>query len=80
MCVCLVAQSCLTLLPDGLWPTRLLCLWGFFRQEYWSGLPYSPLGDLPNLGIEPRSLALQADSLPSESPGKPLYLGWRESI
>ena len=43
----------------------------FYRQEYWSGLPYPPPGDLPNLGIEPRSPALQADSLPSESPGKP---------
>ena len=29
---------------------------GFFRQEYWSGLPYPPPGDLPNLGIEPASL------------------------
>ena len=29
---------------------------GFFRQEYWSGLPYSPLGDLPDPGIEPGSL------------------------
>ena len=30
-------------------------------------------GDLPNPGIEPRSLALQADSLPAELPGKPQY-------
>jgi len=29
---------------------------GFFRQEYWNGLPYSPLGDLPDPGIEPGSL------------------------
>ena len=34
----------------------------FSRQEYWSGLPCPPPGDLPNPGIEPRSLALQADS------------------
>jgi len=33
-------------------------------------LPCSPPGDLPNPGIEPRSPALQADSLPSELPGK----------
>ena len=45
--------------------------WGFSRQEYWSGLPCPPPGDLPNPGIEHRSLALQADSLPSEPPGKP---------
>ena len=38
---------------------------GFSRQEYWSGLPFLSPGDLPDLGIEPRSLALQADSLPS---------------
>ena len=35
---------------------------GFSRQEYWSGLPFSSLGDLPDSGIEPRSPALQADS------------------
>ena len=43
----------------------------FSRQEYWSGLPFPSPGDLPNPGIEPRSLALQADTLPSEPPGKP---------
>ena len=45
---------------------------GFSRQEYWSGLPFPSPGDLPNPGIEPWSLALQADGLPSELPGKPL--------
>ena len=48
---------------------------GFSRQEYWSGLPCPPPGDLPNPGIKPRSPALQADSLPSESPGKPKNTG-----
>ena len=42
---------------------------GFFRQEYWSGLPSPPPGDLPNPGIEPRFPAMKADSLPSEPPG-----------
>ena len=37
---------------------------GFSRQEYWSGLTSPPPGDLPNPGIEPRSPALQVDSLP----------------
>ena len=41
----------------------------------WSGLPCPPSGDLPNPGIEPRSPALQVDSLPSESPGKPKITG-----
>ena len=44
---------------------------GFSRQEYWSRLPCPPPEDLPNPGIESRSPALQADSLPSEPPGKP---------
>ena len=43
----------------------------FSRQGYWSGLPCPPPGDLPNPGIKPRSPALQADSSPSEPPGKP---------
>ena len=43
----------------------------FSRQEYWSGLPFASPGDLPNLGIKPRSPALQADALQSEPPGKP---------
>ena len=70
---CLVAQSCLTLRPHGLQPSRLLCPWGFSRQEYWSGL-LCPPDDLPNPGIKPRSPTLRADSLLSESPGKPAGL------
>ena len=42
----------------------------FFRQEYSSVLPFPSSGDLPDPGIEPGSPALQADSLPSELPGK----------
>ena len=54
--------------------TRILCPWGFSRQDYWSGLPCPP-GDLPNPGIKPRSPTLQTDSLPSEPPGKPMSTG-----
>ena len=43
----------------------------FTRQEYWSGLPCPPPGDLPNLGIEPMFPALQLNSLLSEPAGKP---------
>ena len=48
---------------------------GFSRQEYWSGYPLPSAGDLPNLGMESVSLALQANSLPSEPPGKPKNTG-----
>ena len=41
----------------------------FSREEYWSRLPFPSLGDVPDPGIKPESSALQADSLPSESPG-----------
>ena len=44
---------------------------GFSRQEYWSGLPFPSPEDLLDLGIEPGYPALQAESLPSETPGKP---------
>ena len=43
----------------------------FSGQEYWSGLPFPSPGYLPNSGTEPRSPALQVDSLPSEPLGKP---------
>ena len=43
---------------------------GFSWQEYWNGLPFSSPGDLPNPGMEPKSPALQADSLSSEPLGK----------
>ena len=66
-------QSCPTLCL----PARLLCSWGFSRQEYWSGLPCPPQGDLPYSGIEPQSPvspALQAGSLPLEPPDKPICM------
>ena len=46
----------------------------FSRQEHWSGLPLSPPGCLSDPGMQPRSPALQADSLLSEPPGKPSFL------
>ena len=61
--VCARALSCSvvsnSLCRCGLQPLRLL--WGFSRQEYWSGLLFSPLGDLLHPGIGSRSLTLQAD-------------------
>ena len=61
-----VAQSCPTLCDT--WTIQSM---EFSRLEYWSGWPFPSPGDLPDLGIEPRSPALQADSLPTEPPGKP---------
>jgi len=43
-----------------------------FRQEYWNGLPFPSLGDLPNPGIKPTLSALQADSLLLSHQGSPL--------
>ena len=53
---------------------------GLSSQEYWSGLPFPPPGDLPDPGIKPRSPALQADILPSEPPRKPLQLSSQPSF
>ena len=64
-----------SLQPHGQEPTRLLCPWGFSRQKYRSEFPCPPPGDHPNPGIKPKSTTLQADSLPSESPGKPKNTG-----
>ena len=47
----------------------------FSRPEYWSGLPFPSLGDLPNPGIEPTAPELQVDSLPAEPQGKPKNTG-----
>ena len=64
---------------------QLLCPWGFSRQEYRSGLPFPPPGDLPNSGIEPRFPAFQVDPLPSEPPGKtplgtPISCRWENEV
>ena len=57
-----------SLQPLGLDPLSM----EFFRPEYWSGYSFPSPGNLPNPRTEPGFLALQADSLPSESPGKPI--------
>ena len=48
---------------------------GILRPEHWSGEPFPSPGGLPNPGIEPRSPALRADSLPAEPPGMPIASG-----
>ena len=46
----------------------------FSKPDYWSGELFTSPGELPYLGIELGSPALQADSLPSEPPGNPKAL------
>ena len=64
----LVAQSCPTLVTPWTAEHQASLSVGFLRQEYYSGLPFASPGNLPNPEVEPRSPALQADSLPSEPP------------
>ena len=63
------AQLCLTVQPHKTTACQAPPSMGFSRQEYWSGLPCPPPGDLLDAEIQPRSPALQADSLPSEPLG-----------
>ena len=62
----LVAKSFLTLATPWTVACHAPLSMRFSRQEYWSELPFSSSGDLPDPGVEPRSPALQADSFPSE--------------
>ena len=55
-----------SVVSDSLRPHGLHSPLEFSRPEYWSGEPFPSSGDLPNPGIEHRSPALQADSLPFE--------------
>ena len=68
----IVTQSCPTLCDPWTVAGQVPVCIELSRQEYWSGLLFPSPGDLPNPGIKPGSLALQADSLPSEPPGKAL--------
>ena len=59
-----------SVMPKSLQPQDLLSV-EFSRQEYWSGLPFPPPGDLPNPGSNMRLLRLlhwQVDSLPTVPP------------
>ena len=62
-----VTQSCPTLCDSMDCSHQAPPSMGFSRQKYWSGLPFPSPGDLPDPGIEPRSPALQADTLISSS-------------
>ena len=68
----LVVKSCPTLATLCAVACEAPLSMGLSRQEYWSGLPCPPPGDLPDSGTEPSSPALQADSLPLSNQGSPL--------
>ena len=55
MPLCVHAQACPTLCDPTDWCPPGSSVHGIFRQEYWSGLPCPPPGDLPNPGIKPTS-------------------------
>ena len=76
----LVTKSCLTLVTPWTVACQAPLSVGFSRQEYWRALPFPSPGDLPDPGIHPSSPALQADSLPSESPGKPIQCSVSSSV
>ena len=61
-----VTQSCPTLVTPWTVARHVPLSMEFSRQEYWSGLPFPSPGDLPDPGIETKSPALQAGSLPTE--------------
>ena len=67
-----VVQSllCLTLATPWTVTVQAPLSMGFSRHEYWSGLPFTSPGDLPDPGIERGFPALPADSLPTELQGK----------
>ena len=71
----LVTQLCLTFCDAWTVACQAPLSMEFSRQEYWSRLVFTFPGDLPDPGTEPGSLALQADSLPSEPPEMPLLTG-----
>ena len=68
----LVANLCPTLATLWAVAHQAPLSMGFPRQEYWRGLPFPSPGDSPDSGIESGFPALQADSLLTVSPGKPL--------
>ena len=74
---CSATKSCLTLCNPWTIACKAALSMGLSRQEYWSGFPCPPPGDLSNPGMEPVSLvsfALQADSLSTAPPEESMLL------
>ena len=71
MCMCSVAQSCLTLCDIMDYSPPGSFVQGIFRQEYWKGLPFPSPGDLSNPRTETVYLELAGRFFTTEPPGKP---------
>ena len=69
-----VAQLCWTLCDPMDCSLPGSFIHGISRQEYWSGLPFPSLGDLPNPGIKLRSPTLQPDTLHLSHQGSPFII------
>ena len=69
VCCAVLSHSVVSLCDPWTIACRAPLSMGLSRQAYWSELSCPPPGNLPNLGIKPRSPKLQADSLPSLFPG-----------
>ena len=80
MCACLVTQLCLTLSNYKNYSSPRSSVHRILRQEYWSGLPFPPRGNLPTPGIKPTSPAppaLTGAFFTTEPAGKPLFMKYR---
>ena len=83
LCCAKSLQSCPTLWPYGLYSSPGSSVCGILQQEYWSGLPCPPPGDLPIPGIEPSSLvssAVAGGFFTTAPPGKPQTSGMVEVL
>ena len=74
ICSGLVSKLCPTLVTPSTVAHKSPLSMGFPRPECWSRLPFPSPGDLPDPRIEQQSPASQADSLPTELPGKPIFI------
>ena len=72
ICVCMLSRSVMSnsLQPQTLIAHQALLSMKFFREQYWSGLPIPPPGDLPDPGIKPASSALAGRFFTTELPGR----------
>ena len=77
MCGCVCVRAC-SVVSNSVTPWMVAhqapLSMEFSRQEYWSGLPFLPSGDLPDPGIKPVSPVSQADSLPPSHLGSPFIV------